>query len=129
MQKLIMAPAPGEGVLRFVGDRLRFTLSGAGGEPLPRGWRAMLRTTLGGAEVIRPEIIYAHTGRFALTDASWRDIPMNSSGGEWSRELACCTPGYFRAKAYAIDARGQQHWPGQLPLREHNLLRVPTHVR
>lgn len=71
----------------------------------------MLRTTLGGAEVIRPEIIYAHTGRFALTDASWRDIPMNSSGGEWSRELACCTPGYFRAKAYAIDARGQQHWP------------------
>ena len=42
MQKLIMHPAAGERVLRFVGDRLAFTLSGRGGDPLPKGWRAML---------------------------------------------------------------------------------------
>ena len=111
MQKLIMHPAAGERVLRFVGDRLAFTLSGRGGDPLPKGWRAMLRTNLGGGQILRGEIIHAQTGKFALADASWRDIPMEYVGGEWRRELALCEAGYFRAKAYAVDPQGCQHWP------------------
>jgi len=108
-----MNPAPGERVLRFIGDRLAFTLSGGPGSEsgLPQGWRAMLRTNLGAAASLRHEIIHAHTGKFALADASWRDLPMDCVNGQWRRELACCEPGYFRAKAYAVDAQGRQHWP------------------
>src|SRR6266478_3197742 len=113
MQKLIMNPAPGERVLRFVGDRLAFTLGGGSGSEsgLPQGWRAMLRTNLGAAASLRHEIIHAHTGKFALADASWRDLPMEYTNGQWRRELACCEAGYFRAKAYAVDPQGRQHWP------------------
>src|SRR5881409_1014878 len=105
-----MHPAPGERVLRFVGDRLAFSLS-SGGQGLPKGWRALLRTNLGRARILRHDIIHAHTGKFGLADASWRDIPMEWTGAEWRRELALCEPGYFRAKAYAVDAQGRQHWP------------------
>src|SRR5947209_1097489 len=111
MQKLVMHPATGERVLRFVGDRLAFTLSGSGGDSLPSGWRGMLRTNLGRGRVLRHEIIHAHTGKFALADASWRDIPMDAVAGECRRELALCEVGFFRAKAYAIDPQGRQHWP------------------
>ena len=106
-----MHPAAGERVLRFVGDRLAFTLSGSGGEVAPNGWRAMLRTNLGRGQALRHEIIHAHTGRFGLADASWNDLPMELVDGEWRRELALCEVGYFRAKAYAIDPQGRQHWP------------------
>lgn len=111
MQKLVMSPGPGERVLRFVGDRLPFTLGGEGGEALPKGWRAMLRTNLGAGRLLRHDIIHAHTGKFGLADASWRDLPMESTGGEWRREIALCEVGYFRAKAYAVDGQGRQHWP------------------
>src|ERR1043165_3977075 len=111
MQNLIMHPAPGERVLRFVGDRLSFGLSATGGQPLPPGWRALLRTTLGRARTLRHDIIHAHTGKFGLSDGSWHDIPMPQAGGEWRRELALCESGYFRAKAYAVDPQGRQHWP------------------
>src|SRR6266446_1370275 len=113
MEKLVMNPAPGERFLRFVGDRLAFSLRGGpeSGPALPSGWRAMLRTNLVAAQALRSEIIYAHTGKFALADASWRDIPMEFVGGEWRRELACCNPGFFRAKAYAVDPQGRQLWP------------------
>jgi len=111
MQKLLMHPETGERLLRFVGDRVGFTLSGGGGEALPKGWRAVLRTNLGRARVLRHEIIHAHTGKFGLADASWRDIPMECLDGEWRRDLALSEVGFFRAKAYAVDARGRQHWP------------------
>src|SRR5213594_2370228 len=106
-----MYPAPGQRVLRFVGDRLVFTFGGGDGQPLPEGWRASLRTNLGRGQVLRQEIIQAHTGRFALRDASWRDIPMQPHEGQWRRELSLTEVGYFRAKAYAVDAQGRQHWP------------------
>ena len=112
MPELVMHPATGERVLRFVGDRLAFTLQTRHGGPLPEGWRAMLRTNLGGGRTLRQDIIYAHTGRFGLEDASWRDLPMDYAGTEWRRELALAEVGFFRAKAYAVDAQGHQHWPG-----------------
>jgi len=39
-----MDPAPGERLVRFVGDRIRFALRDGGGH---KGWRALLRTNLG----------------------------------------------------------------------------------
>ena len=72
-----MSPAPGEHLLRFVGDRLRVTLTppeGAYEKP-----SALLRTNLTRAKVARSEVI-AQAGlreQEALTfaGASWRDIP------------------------------------------------------
>ena len=52
----VMSPAPGERMLRFVGDRVRFTLKDAAGKRR-KGWYARLRTNLGRAEVLRREII------------------------------------------------------------------------
>ena len=112
-----MQPAAGEHVLRFVGDRIAFSLGAPNegglkpGGPLPEGWKAYLRTTLGRAEVLRREIIYAHKAHRKLANAPWRDIPMHPEGVEWRRELCLTETGYFRAKAYAVDPSGRQHWP------------------
>lgn len=111
MQRLVMIPAPGERVLRFVGDQLSFQLRYEDGSPLPLGWRAALRTNLGRATLLRHEIINAHTGQFNVPDAAWRDIPMQPTEGEWALNLAFTEVGYFRAKAYAVDPKGRQHWP------------------
>src|SRR5512136_579887 len=111
MEQLTMYPAAGQKVLRFVGDSLTFSLSRPDGRPLPEGWRAYLRTTLGRGAVLRQEIIHAHTGRLALQNAAWQDIPMHLQDGQWQRQLALTETGYFRAKAYARDARGWQYWP------------------
>lgn len=111
MQRLAMSPGTGERVLRFVGDRLTFTLHGAEGQPLPPGWRGMLRTNLGRGDVLRHEIIHAHTGQLKLSDAAWRDLALQPQGGGWTLDLPLTEVGYFRAKAYAMDEHGWQHWP------------------
>ena len=62
MEKIIpvMSPAPGERLLRFVGDRVRFTLKDRDSRSRPTGWHARLRTNLGRADVLRREIIGLH---------------------------------------------------------------------
>src|SRR5262245_5164368 len=111
MQKLIMTPATGERVLRFVGDRLRISLRQADGAPFPQGWRVLLRTNLGHAAAIRREIIESHRGKVPRRDAAWRDIAMQPADGEWSLDLPMTEVGYFRAKAYAVSPDRRQHWP------------------
>lgn len=111
MSRLIMTPSTGERLLRFVGDRVRFTLRREDGSPLPPGWRAFLRTNLGRGKVLRQEIISAYPRRPTLANASWHDLPLEREGNEWSRELALIEPGFFRSKAYVVDADGHQHWP------------------
>src|SRR3954469_5584625 len=115
MQSLvpIMTPAPGEGLLRFVGDHLRLALRDRGGRALPQAgnWRAFLRTTVGRADALRREILEAHTKGLPLGGAAWRDLPMREDGQGWSLELPLAEPGYFKAKAYLMDERGWQHWP------------------
>jgi starch synthase (maltosyl-transferring) len=106
MHKLVMTPAPGEHLLRFVGDRGRFSLGA-----LPKGWRGFLRTTLGRGKVLRQEIVYAQKVHRKLANAPWRDIPLEEVQGEWQREMCLVEPGFFKAKAYAVDAHGRQHWP------------------
>lgn len=72
----------------------------------------MLRTNLGKAARLRREIIETYSGKRPLSVAFWRDIPMRlQPDGSWSLALPITEPGYFKAKAYFIDALGQQVWP------------------
>ena len=112
MQPPEMTPLPGQRMVRHAGDLATFTLNGPGGQPLPPGWRARLRTNVGRAEELRDEIVRSHFEKLPLAGASWRDIPMEEDeNGQWRLTLALTEPGYFKAKAYALDPRGFQHWP------------------
>ncbi|HWN95233.1 MAG TPA: amylo-alpha-1,6-glucosidase, partial [Methylomirabilota bacterium] len=111
MSRLIMTPATGERLLRFVGDRVRFTLRGSDGAPLPPGWRVFVRTNLGRGKILRQEIISSYPRRPTLANAAWHDVALERCGDEWTRELTLIEPGFFRAKAYAVDPEGRQHWP------------------
>ena len=108
MSDLVMTPATGDRLVRFVGDRVRFTLRPTGGDQT--GWRALLRTTLGRGRAARDEAVATH-GATTWASVAWRDIPLNPDGDGWSIELSLTEVGYFRAKAYAVDRRGHQHWP------------------
>lgn len=109
--RLIQTPAPGDRLVRFVGDRLRFTLHLARHQPLPEGWRACLRTNLGRGTVLREELLAAVERRMPPTLCAWRDIPMRRDGDVWVLDLPLAEAGYFRAKACAVDERGWLHWP------------------
>lgn len=107
----VMAPAPGERFQRFVGDQMRFALRlEPSGAPVA-GWHARLRTNLGRADMLRHEIIQAHTHGLPLAGASWRDLPMRANDRGWSLELPLAEAGFFKCKAYLIDPKGWQHWP------------------
>ena len=105
---LIMEPGPGERRVRFVGDHVRFTLRGNGTR---NDGRALLRTNLGRATALRREIIAAHAGGPVHAGASWRDVPMHKSGDVWQIDLPLVETGFFKAKAYLLDAKGWQTWP------------------
>ena len=101
-----MTPAPGERLVRFVGDRVRFTLRETGGNR-----HGLLRTNLGRGAARRREIIAAHAGGLGHAGASWHDVPMQKNDGVWEIELPLAEVGFFKAKPYLLDSRGWQHWP------------------
>ncbi len=107
----VTKPAPGDRLLRYVGDRVCFELADAAGRVPPPGWKAVLRTNLGRAEVLRREILEAHTRGLPLAGSAWRDLPMRAGNRGWTLELPLVEPGYFKAKPYLLDPRGWQHWP------------------
>jgi starch synthase (maltosyl-transferring) len=110
MDKLIITPAPGERLLRFVGDRVRFSLRLPQG--LPPGARALLRTNLGKAARLRQEIVATHAGKNPMSVAFWRDVPLlREASGEWAVELPLTDAGFYRAKSYLAQADGRQIWP------------------
>ncbi|MGH7975967.1 MAG: hypothetical protein ACREDS_04355, partial [Limisphaerales bacterium] len=94
-----MTPATGERLLRFVGDKIFFQLRSGENTPA-KNLRAFLRTNLGRAVARRREIISAHAGQSVVANSSWRDVPMQKTGGGWQIELPIAEVGYFRAKAY-----------------------------
>jgi predicted glycogen debranching enzyme len=105
-----MKPATGERLLRFVGDKILFTLrdqKNSGGTNL----RALLRTNLGRAALRRKEIISAHAGGAPFAGESWRDLPMQKNGDAWEIEIPLAEAGWFKAKAYLLDEKKWQHWP------------------
>jgi glycogen debranching enzyme len=105
-----MNPATGERLLRFVGDKIHFTLR-AENFTAPKNLRAFLRTNLGRAAQLRREIISAHAGGAAAAGASWRDLPMHKTADGWQIELPLAEVGYFKSKAYLLDEKNWQHWP------------------
>ena len=62
-----MAPATGERLLRFVGDKILFTLRD-GNNSGDKKLRALLRTNLGRAAARRREIISAHAGQAVVAN-------------------------------------------------------------
>src|SRR5579872_1502163 len=110
MDRPIMSPATGERLLRFVGDRVRFSLRMPDG--VSQGVRGMLRTNLGKASRLRSEIIATHSGKNPMSVAFWRDVPMQrQADGQWTIELPLTDVGFYRGKAYAVDSDGRQIWP------------------
>jgi len=101
-----MTPAPGERLVRFVGDHVRFTL-----RHTPGTRQGLLRTNLGRGAGLRREIIAAHAGGAGHAGASWRDVPMQKNGDVWEIELPLAEVGFFKAKPYLLDAKGWQRWP------------------
>ncbi|MFN7958060.1 MAG: amylo-alpha-1,6-glucosidase [Holophagaceae bacterium] len=105
-----MTPPPGSQLLRFVGDRVVFGLA----HPAPgaSGWKGFLRTNLTRGARMRAETLATlGEGDQDPAGSSWRDIPLRDTGGGWGLDLALTEPGCFRAKAYAVDPQGFQHWP------------------
>ncbi len=106
MVDLKMQPAAGERLVRHVGDRLRFTLTGAAD-----AYGVFLRTNIGRAAALRRGVIRQIQEPEVQVEASWRDVPMQLVGDEWVIEFALAEVGWFQAKAYVVDADGKQHWP------------------
>jgi predicted glycogen debranching enzyme len=107
---LTMTPGPGERLLRFVGDKVLFTLRGPNSSTQPK-FRALLRTNLGRARARRQEILFARAGRAVVANSSWRDVPMQKTTDGWRIELPLAETGFFKAKPYLLDEKNWQHWP------------------
>lgn len=108
----VQSPAPGERLLRFVGDKIHFSIRAEKKFAASKNWSARLRTNLGRAAARRREIISAHAGRAVVANSSWRDVPMQpAADGGWEIELPLAEVGYFKAKAYLLDEKNGQHWP------------------
>ena len=102
-----MTPLPGARLLRFVGDRVRITLTT---DDHRRG-QAYLRTTLGRGRQLREETVASLGGAGEFAGAAWRDLPMRREGHLWVLDLPVTEVGYFRAKPYLRDEQHRQHWP------------------
>jgi starch synthase (maltosyl-transferring) len=103
MPNLIMIPAPGERLVRYVGDTIRFSLAWEKSMALPEGWTAYLRTNLGRASRVREEILRSRFQQVAPAGESWHDIAMRGSELTWEAEVTLTEVGFFKAKAYAVD--------------------------
>ena len=106
-----MAPATGDRVLRFVGDKILFTINAGKNFAAQKNWTARLRTNLGRAAARRQEIISAHGNQGVVANSSWRDLPMLRAADGWKIELPLAEVGYFKAKAYLLDEKNWQYWP------------------
>ncbi len=107
-----MEPSPGERQVAFVGDEVSFTLSisGAGAAELA-GSTAFLRTTLGSGAILNDEIVRAFESSHPISKVAWHDIPMEATQDGFAVRLTLGETGFFRAKAYWVDAEGRQQWP------------------
>ncbi len=110
MTRPTMIPATGERLLRFVGDKIIFTLR-VENFAATKNFSARLRTNLGRAAARRAEIISAGGNQAVVRNSSWRDVPMQRTADGWQIELPLAEVGFFNAKAYLLDEKNWQHWP------------------
>jgi len=123
-----MLPEPGGRCVRYVGDRIRFTLKRP---PFAKeGWKGLLRTNLTRGAKAREEVVALAGTRpsdgHTFAGASWRDIPLHPGSEAWELDLPLAEVGYFRAKAYAVDPFGNQYWPDGPDL---GISVLPDHLR
>ncbi len=108
----VMTPAPGERLLRYIGDRLVVRLTNTA---IPDGARGFLRTNLTRAALSRADVTTRGQDRLMggspFAGASWRDIPLDRVAGGFEVSLPLLEVGYFRAKAYYVVPSGAQVWP------------------
>jgi starch synthase (maltosyl-transferring) len=107
----ILSPAAGERLLRFVGDKIHFSIRSGNKSAAQKNWSARLRTNLGRAAHRHREIISAHAEQAVVANSSWRDVPMQKTADGWEIEFPLAEVGYFRAKAYLVDEKNWQLWP------------------
>src|SRR5882757_9984340 len=98
MARPSMTPGASERILRYVGDRMRFTLTVPEAGGAAGGWRAFLRTNLGRAQAARNELIASLGGGRTFAGLSWRDVPLIREGEAWELDLPLTEVGWFRAK-------------------------------
>ena len=135
-----MTPAPGERLLRFVGDRVRFSSPGAARLCPPT--RAPCSAPISARrERLRQDIIATHAGKNPMSVAFWRDVPLQrEAAGEWAIELPLTDVGFYRAKAYVLETAGTPSLAGgrrrgrlrpsqRLSHGQYHLLRFPADVR
>src|SRR3954464_2765008 len=115
-----MSPTPGESILRFAGDRIRFSITTERAAP-----QAFLRTNLGRAPRLHAEVLQDYREELARWHAppvqgqqtnlprglAWRDIPMRPVDGSWELEMTLTEVGFFYAKGYVLDEHQRQVWP------------------
>jgi len=115
-----MTPSAGANAVRFVGDSFRIELRTD--QPAAQ---AFVRTNVGRAGALHAEIVQEYREELARwklpaiagaettrpRGLAWRDILMTRTAEGWRLDLAITEPGFFQAKAYAIDNQGRQSWP------------------
>ncbi|TVR45456.1 MAG: amylo-alpha-1,6-glucosidase, partial [Planctomycetota bacterium] len=105
-RSIIMDPAPGSNHVAHVGDRFRIRLR------LPPGLavrQCFLRCSISADTAADKELEqWEKMGR-------WQDLPMQACGEDgaeaWEIAVPLIYPGWFQAKAMAIDESGQRLWP------------------
>jgi glycogen debranching enzyme len=101
-------PPPGQRLLYFCGDVVRFALNV---DPAVSG-KAFVRTNLGHAEVARVEIIRHVEHNEPRLGRDWFDIPMASTTpGRFEARVGLTQVGHFEAKCLFIPDDGTEpHW-------------------
>jgi len=106
-----MFPATGERLLRFVGDKIIFTLRDEKNFP-PKNLRAFLRTNPLAAPPPAARKSFPRTpdrrSSPTLRGATFR---CKKTADGWQIELPLAEIGFFKAKAYLLDEKNWQHWP------------------
>ena len=108
--RVIQSPAPGDALLRWVGDVLEIqaTREGEG-----KG-RMVVRTNLGAVAIHREEVLrHVNEGAFAEQGDDWHDLPMDAvAPGAWRIRIPLLEVGVFEAKVgFLPDTRPEPEWP------------------
>ena len=105
-----MTPATGERLLRFVGDKIHFTIR-AGKIPPPKKCRAACAPISAAPPPAGAKSLTPTPAGAVIANSSWRDVPMQKTADGWQIELPLAEVGFFKAKAYLLDEKNWQHWP------------------